>query len=115
MKMLNKQAYTMERDRLIYDGSHEIDGSAVVITTESSGEIRRGALLDYSDGTYVLHAANGTPSAIAAETVEYTETDIQVTVPVYISGTFRKAAVISPAALTAADVETLRSKGIYLK
>ena len=117
MSLLNKVAYAVMNDKLIYDGIHPIDGGAVEVKTpEGTGGIKRGQIIDVTaDGEYVLHADKGTPSVIAAENVEYAEDEDTVTVPIYISGTFRKSEVISDVELTAGDLETLRSKSIYLK
>lgn len=117
MSLLNRPAYSMEYDRLIYDNSHPIDGSAVAvaITSDTEGVIKRGQILDFTNGSYVIHMRDGEPSAIASEDVSYAADDTSVTVPVYISGAFARDAVIADPVLTAADVENLRSKGIFLK
>lgn len=114
---LNKAAYEVEKDNLVYDGSHPFDGATVKVTvpTESVGIIRRGQVLDFADGTYSLHAESGTTSAIVSVSTPYAEDDTEVIVPVYFSGTFRKSACITDVELTVTDVEALRSKGIYLK
>lgn len=117
MKLLNKPAYEMERDKLIYDGTHPVDGSAVKVKldVESGGAVLRGTLIDYADGVYSIHKSDGEASLIAAESVQYAAEEAEAVVPVYVSGTFRKCAVISEAEITDTDVETLRCKGIYLK
>lgn len=117
MGLLNKPAYAVEKDRLIYDATHPIDASAVRvgIKAESGGVIKRGQVIDINGDIYNIHAENGNVSVIAAENVSYASDETEVTVPVYTSGTFRKSKVIAEPELTAADVETLREKGIYLK
>lgn len=117
MSMLNRPAYKMEKDKLIYDASHPIDATAIEVTLDGTkvGTIKRGQLIDYADGTYSIHKEAGTASVIAAEDVDYAEDDTVVTVPVYISGTFRMSEIISDPEVTAADAENIRAKGIYLK
>lgn len=117
MAALNKQAYAMEKDGLIYDAKHPIDAIAVQVSiaAEDSGEISRGQLLDCTDGVYSIHTTDGVASAIAAENVSYAADDTDITVTVYVSGSFRAGQVISDPEITDADMEVLRSKGIYLK
>lgn len=114
---LNKEAYKVERDNLVYDSSHPIDGKNVTVTVpaEGTGAFRRGEILDFKDENYVAHTADGTASVIVAEHTPYAEGDTELAVPVYISGTFRKSACVASVELTETDIETLRSKGIYLK
>ena len=52
---------------------------------------------------------------IVAETTGYAADDTDISVPVYISGTFHTGKVKATPELTSADVEKLREKGIYLK
>lgn len=117
MALLNKQAYAVERDRLVYDAKHPVDGAAVPvkITAEEDGVIKRGQVLDCADGEYSVHAANGEASVIVAEDTDYAADDTEITVSVYISGSFRASEVIADPELTAGDMEALRGKGIYLK
>ena len=114
---LNKKAYEVGKDNLIYDGSHDTDVKNVEVTVskEGGGVLLRGQILDFAEGAYSVHAANGTANAIVAESMEYTEDDETVIVPVYISGTFRQSACLTDAELTVKDVEALRSAGIFLK
>lgn len=116
MSLLNRMAYVVEKDRLIYDAKHPIDATAVSVTTSSiaSGVLRRGQLLDCTDGVYSIHAEGGTASVIVAKDTECASDEGTVIVPVYTSGSFRSSAVITDPAITAADVEALRG-GIYLK
>lgn len=117
MALLNKQAYAVEKDRLVYDAKHPIDAVAVQVknTGAKEGMIQRGQVLDFTDGEYCIHAAGGEASAIVAEDTNYAADDTEITVAVYISGTFRASEVISEEELTAGDIEALRGKGIYLK
>lgn len=117
MSLFNNLAYTIEKDRLVYDSKHPIDAIAVPVVTESGidGAFKRGQLLDFDNDVYSIHAESGTPSAIVARDAIYTSDDTEVVVAVYTSGTFRASEVISEPAITIADIEGLRSKGIYLK
>lgn len=114
---LNKETYEVGKDNLVYDGSHPFDGATVKITVPvgSVGTIQRGQVLDFADGAYTLHAEGGAVSVIVSVSTPYAADDTEVTVPVYFSGTFRKSACITDSELTITDVETFRSKGIYLK
>lgn len=113
---LNKEAYEVKRDNLVYDSSHQIDAKNVTVTVpEGAGVFRRGEILDFKDGKYAAHSEGGTASVIVAECASYSENDTEVAVPVYISGAFRQSACITSVELTETDIEALRSKGIYLK
>lgn len=117
MSLLNKKVYEVKTDHLIYDTKHPTDATnmQVSITPVADGTIRRGQVIDVSDGVYTLHAESGVPSCIAAVDVDYTADDTDVIVPCYITGSFRAERVIASPELTAADMETLREKGIILK
>ena len=116
--ILNKDAYTVTPDNLIYDTTHPIDGDGITVTMDAAaaaGTIKRGQVIDVSSGTYSIHANGGTPSCIVAEDADYAVGATSVVVAVFTSGTFRKSKLIATPALTAANVETLREKGIFLK
>jgi len=114
--MLNKEAYTMEKDNLVYDLSHPRDAENILLTVpEGGGVIKRGQVIDYANGKYAIHASGGMAAAIVAEDTAYPGGDTEVTVAVYTSGSFRSSSCISGTELTVADIENLRSKGIYLK
>lgn len=117
MPLLNKNAYVMEKDKLVYDAKHPVDGAAVrvKITATDSGVIKRGQVLDCAAGEYSVHAEGGSVSAIVAEDTSYAPADTEITVTVYISGTFRASEVIAEPKLTDEDIEAFRGKGIYLK
>ena len=114
---LNKEAYRVEPDNLIYGHSHPVDADDVTVTVPAgtAGELARGEILDFSDDTYVPHAENGTASVIVAVSTPYAEEDTEITVPVYVSGCFRRSSCKTEAGLTVSDEETLRTKGLYLK
>ncbi len=117
MSSLNNIAYTVEKDKLVYDMKHPIDATAVQVAIEScaNGVLKRGQLLDFDNDAYSIHSESGTPSAIVARDATYTSDDTEVVVAVYTSGSFRASEVISDPEITIADIEGLRSKGIYLK
>jgi hypothetical protein len=113
---LNREAYTIKPDNLIYDAKHPIDAVTlqVAVAADKDGEISRGQVLYAKDGEYSLTKSDGGEAgAIAAETTSYASDDTEVTLAAYISGTFRRSHVMGD--LTDADAETLRTKGIYLK
>lgn len=115
--LLNKEAYKAERDNLIYDMRHPIDATTVQasIEAEENGIIRRGQILDYINGSYKIHEEGGVASVIVAENTSYAADENEVVIPVYIRGSFRASEVIAIPEITAEDIETLRSRGIYLK
>ena len=117
MTLLNRPVYAVEKDRLIYDAAHPIDATTVQIAVpaDGNGMIKRGQLLDCTDGVYGIHAETGDPSAIVAEDTSYAADDTEVAAVVYISGSFRESEIFAEPGITAADKEVLRSKGIYLK
>ncbi len=119
MSILNSPAYTVGKDKLIYDGTYPIDGNAIVltITADADGVIKRGNVIDFDKDSeeYSPHKEGGVPNCIAAENTEYTAEDTVVVVPIYISGTFRTSAIIADPELKEADREALRSVGIHLK
>lgn len=117
MALLNRQAYAVEKDRLVYDAKHPVDAAAVPvnITAEEDGVIKRGQVLDCAGEEYSIHAADGDAGAIVAEDTDYAADDTEITVSVYISGSFRASEVIADPELTAGDMEALRGRGIYLK
>lgn len=115
--IMNKEVYEVSQDRLIYDASHPLDAAVVTFHTPDGAEgcLKRGEVLDYSEGKYVKHTSEGKPGAIVAENASYAADDTDISVTVYISGTFRHAECISDVALEEKDVVELRSNGIYLK
>lgn len=117
MGLLNKIAYMVEKDRLIYDAKHPIDATAVEVAVASGtgGVLKRGQLLDCAGGVFSVHAESGMAGAIVADDTEYEPDAETVVVPVYTSGSFRGSEVVADPAITAADVEALRGGGIYLK
>lgn len=117
MTQLNAETYTVMPDNLIYDSKHPIDAENLEITLSGSkaGKVSRGQVIDVSNGAYSIHANNGTPSAIAAEDTAYEAEDTSVVVPCFVSGSFRQSEIVADPALTDANIEMLRSKGIFLK
>lgn len=119
MRALNNQAYVIEKDKLIYDGTYPIDGDAVpvVITADTDGVIRRGTIIDFNreSGEYTIHKEGGIPNRIVAEDAEYAAEDTAVVVSTYAGGTFRTSEIIAEPDLGEADIETLRGLGIHLK
>lgn len=117
MTELNKTAYEIEKDKLIYDSKHPVDVANVEVTLPgtAAGDIERGQLLDAADGVYTIHDENGEPSAIVAEPTSYAEDDTSIVATVYTSGSFRQSEVIASPKITAAHIDVLRCKGIYLK
>lgn len=116
---MNKTAYEVGSDKLLYDNSHPFDAKNVSVTVPAKtvGTLKRGQVMDFdsASGKYVVHAASGSVSGVLAEDASYAADDTEVIAAMYISGAFRKSACVTAVELTDADEETLRSKGIYLK
>lgn len=119
MGNLINEAYTVQNSGLLYDASHPADGKIITVTIAkgAAGTIEKGEVIDFdaSTGKYSKHAAGKTVSVIAAEKVNYDEKAESAEVMVFTSGAFKKSAVVSDPALTETDIETFRSKGIFLK
>lgn len=117
MSRLNKEAYEVIKDGLVYDYYRLIDAKNVTVklSEEKAGVLKRGQLIDFDNGEYSKHSASGTANCIVAEDTEYTEKDTGVVATVYTSGDFTTAKVISESEITETDKENLRSKNIVLK
>lgn len=117
-KKLNETVGNTEVDNLIYDITHPWDVRVIKLTLPSDGKggvIKRGQVIDFGAVGYSVHAEDGTANAIVAESTEYEQGDSEISVSVYVSGSFRKSALISDTDLKEADVESLRSVGIFVK
>lgn len=114
---LNKEAYSLNPDSLIYDNSHPIDGTVVKVKVPAAtaGVLVKGQILDYSNEEYEIHKTSGKPSVVVVKDTEYAAEDTEIEVEVYTSGTLCFEKMICDPELTADDCETLRSKGIWLK
>ncbi len=116
-RLLNELFEVTAPDRLIYDGSHPIDGKNILVTLggNKNGVLSRGQIIDRVGDIYQLHVKDGEVNCIVATDTSYAETDTEIVVPVYTSGTFRQNECVSEETLTDADLEKFRSLGIYLK
>jgi len=115
---LNENLGETKPDALIYDFTRPLDGRVVEVEITAGGKggtLERGQVLDLKDGSYTVHAEGGTANVIVSESTEYSGEDAVVSVPVYISGSFRQSALVSGAELSAGDIEQLRGVGIIVK
>ena len=113
---LNQETYEVNKDNLIHDYLRIIDAKNVTVHVETGGgTIKRGQIIDFSEGKFKLHKDGGTANCICAADTTYTADETEVIVSVYISGNYRKAYCISDVDLNETDVENLRSSGIILK
>ncbi len=117
MKQMNKEVYNVEPDGLIYDFCRPVDAININVTLEAGkgGILKRGQLIDFADGSYTPHQADGAANCIVSDDTVYTATDNSVVVSVYICGNFRTDRVISDVDLTETDIDNLRIHGILLK
>ncbi len=116
---LNQNMGETKPDALIYDATRLLDGSVVEVQLAAGGKegiLERGQVLDRKeDGSYAPHAEGGSANAIVSEATKYSGEEGAVSVPVYISGSFRQSALVSGTELSAKDIERLRGVGIIVK
>ena len=112
---------TFEYDGLIIDGSHSLDVKGITIAS-GQGKLQRGTvlairadkkavILGTKDSTTALYSAD----CILTDDVDATSADVYTTA--YQSGKFNKGALIvkSDYKLTDTDIDTLRTKGIFVE
>lgn len=117
MTRLNKDAYDVGYNSLIYDYLRPIDAKNIVVTLsgEKAGVLKRGQIIDFADETYTPHADGGAANCLVSDDVSYKEGDTEVVVSVYINGDYRASKVITDVELTETDMDNLRIHGIILK
>ena len=112
---------TFEYDGLIIDGSHSLDVKGITIAS-GQGKLQRGTvlaigadkkavILGTKDSTTALYSAD----CILTDDVDATSADVYTTA--YQSGKFNKGALIvkSDYELADTDIDTLRTKGIFVE
>lgn len=112
---------TFEYDGLIIDGSHSLDVKGITIAS-GQGKLQRGTvlaigadkkavILGTKDSTHALYSAD----CILTDDVDATSADVYTTA--YQSGKFNKGALIvkSGYRLADTDIDTLRTKGIFVE
>lgn len=112
---------TFEYDGLIIDGSHSLDVKGITIAS-GQGKLQRGTvlaigadkkavILGTKDSTSALYSAD----CILTDDVDATSADVYTTA--YQSGKFNKGALIvkSDYKLADTDIDTLRTKGIFVE
>lgn len=118
-EVLNSKAYDVSYDKLIADAKHPLDVKNVTV---SAGEgIKRGTVLSFveASGKYGVFGSDsvsaGKANCIVANDVPASSEDVTVTV--YVSGSFRAESLIvaKTATLDSKAVEDLRTKGIFIQ
>ena len=112
---------TFEYDGLIIDGSHSLDVKGIT-SASGQGKLQRGTvlaigadkkavILGTKDSTTALYSAD----CILTDDVDATSADVYTTA--YQSGKFNKGALIvkSDHKLADTDIDTLRTKGIFVE
>lgn len=112
---------TFEYDGLIIDGSHSLDVNGITIAS-GQGKLQRGTvlaigadkkavILGTKDSTTALYSAD----CILTDDVDASSADVYTTA--YQSGKFNKGALIvkSDYKLADTDIDTLRTKGIFVE
>ena len=115
----NETIGTFAYDGLIIDGKHDLDVKTITITVAIGTTYARGTLIG-SDAKIYAGAGEDKDAPIAPDCIltdEVVGTGAAVNVTAYKSGNFNKGALIVGASytLTDADVETLRTKGIFVE
>lgn len=108
---------TFEHDGLIIDGSHSLDVKGITIAS-GQGKLQRGTVLAIgADKKAVILGTKDSTSAdcILTDDVDATSADVYTTA--YQSGKFNKGALIvkSNYKLADTDIDTLRTKGIFVE
>lgn len=112
---------TFEYDGLIIDGSHSLDVKGITIAS-GQGKLQRGTVLAIGADkkAVILGTKDSTPALYSADCiltddVDATSADVYTTA--YQSGKFNKGALIvkSDYKLTDTDIDTLRTKGIFVE
>lgn len=112
---------TFEYDGLIIDGSHSLDVKGITIAS-GQGKLQRGTVLAIraDKKAVILGTKDSTPALYSADCiltddVDATSADVYTTA--YQSGKFNKGALIvkSDYKLADTDIDTLRTKGIFVE
>lgn len=112
---------TFEYDGLIIDGSHSLDVKGITIAS-GQGKLQRGTVLAIGANkkAVILGTKDSTPALYSADCiltddVDATSADVYTTA--YQSGKFNKGALIvkSDYKLADTDIDTLRTKGIFVE
>ena len=112
---------TFEYDGLIIDGSHSLDVKDITIAS-GQGKLQRGTVLAIGADkkAVILGTKDSTPALYSADCiltddVDATSADVYTTA--YQSGKFNKGALIvkSDYKLADTDIDTLRTKGIFVE
>lgn len=112
---------TFEYDGLIIDGSHSLDVKGITIAS-GQGKLQRGTVLAIGADkkAVILGTKDSTPALCSADCiltddVDATSADVYTTA--YQSGKFNKGALIvkSDYKLADTDIDTLRTKGIFVE
>lgn len=112
---------TFEYDDLIIDGSHSLDVKGITIAS-GQGKLQRGTVLAIraDKKAVILGTKDSTPALYSADCiltddVDATSADVYTTA--YQSGKFNKGALIvkSDYKLADTDIDTLRTKGIFVE
>lgn len=112
---------TFEYDGLIIDGSHSLDVKGITIAS-GQGKLQRGTVLAIGADkkAVILGTEDSAPALYSADCiltddVDATSADVYTTA--YQSGKFNKGALIvkSNYKLADTDIDTLRTKGIFVE
>ena len=125
---------TLEADKLIIDGKHDLDVKGVTINFAAAGTLSRGSLLAINESTgkaelvkdtetttgegedAVTATSHQTPDCILCDDIEATGSG-DIYTSAYKSGNFAKNKLeeVTGITLTDSDIEALRIKGIFVE
>ena len=110
---------SFESNDFVVAGAREQRVQHAKVAASTTGDLERGTLLaNDQDGTYSIAGPSniGYAEVILAETIPQVAEAADVVAPVYVSGDFVKAGLItgSSTAITAAAELNLKNAGIYL-
>lgn len=111
---------TFNADKLFVDQKHDPDVKGVTLTFAAAGTVKRGTLLvidsDTGKASPFTTPATETPDCILCDDVTVTAAG-DVYTSAYKSGNFSKQFLeeVADVTLTAANIETLRQKGIFVE
>ncbi|MCI5996107.1 MAG: hypothetical protein MRZ45_09235 [Blautia sp.] len=112
----NETIGTFTYDDLIVDGKHSLDVKSVSITVAKGTTLSRGTVIG-TDGKIYAGAGSTSIQPDCILTDEVVGTGSATVVTAYKSGNFNKDALVvaSTYTLTSTDIETLRTKGIFVE
>lgn len=118
-KLMNEKLYEVNYGSVIYDASHPVT-TGIIEMDSPAAELKVGTVIAKAeDGSYFILGTDGKTGegiGIVTETLDFTEEEGTVNVPVYtsIKANKNKLVTANDYELTDADILALRKNGIYI-